>query len=314
MRCDLILKLNDGEKTSYVRLNTCIGFSFEKALYVPYTKLNALYYVDGQPSFKASHVMGVRFTIDNYELHYGMPDKISIVKSGHGYRVRVTSRGYTLLLAQNEPYPRINANVTLKSLCSNNLECSTILYEDPTPTVRNIYVNDGSTVWDAVVAYCIKASGRYPYIFGTNTVRMTIDRDEDMDYTNKLITERTEATESSMLLSDVYMRELDEDYPFEAHDGSAANMGIVRSKYYPLDMQWLYDPQTGLQHKLDYSNRGVRVYGLTYRGYQREDIMDRVVGGGEEMNGMRINYVRVVGSKKGVFTTVRAYDDRYGQK
>ena len=313
MQYRLMLEISDGGSKKTVSFMTCLGFSFEKALYVPYTKFSGIFYADGAPEFTAAGVTAVRFVLDGREIHYGMPDKVSIEKSVYGYRLRVTSRGYTLLLAQNEPYPRINSNVDLVSLCTGNLDCDKIIYEEPTPTVGNIYVKEGSTVWEAAVAYCIKASGRYPYIKGANQIYMNLRLVYDVDYTDCIITEEMNSSDSSMILSDVYMRELGEDYPFEAHDGAAAEKGIVRSRYYPLDMQWLFDPQVGLQHKLDHSNRGSRVFGMTYEGWKKEDLMYKAVGGGA-VSGMRINFIRIVGSKKGIFTTVRAYDDRYGQK
>lgn len=313
MQCRVSLDLNSEESNPIIQLLWCVGFTYEKALYMPYTKLNAVFFVDMEPSFKAKNVESVRFLIDGYQIHYGVPDKVSIERCVYGYKVHLSSRGYTQLLVQNEPYPKINSNVDLKSLCSGNLKSNIISYEDPTPTVGNIYVKEGSNVWEAAVAYCIKASGRYPYIKGANYVCMSIFGANNIDYGDCTICEYIESTDSRMLLSDVYMQELEDDYPFEAHDDSAAMMKIVRNRYYPLDMQWLFDPQVGLQHKLDYSNRGVREYGLTYKGHKHEQLMDTAIGGGA-IDGMKINYIKIVGNRKGVFTTVKAYDDRYGQK
>ncbi len=313
MECRAVLDIKSSSTVTEKTLLLCTGFVFEKALYVPYTQFTGEFYEDGQPMFRAGQVIRVRIYLDMTLIHCGMPDEVTISRKDKGHRIRLHSRGYTLLLAQNQPYPRINSNVTLKSLCQANLVCSEITYEDPTPRVGNIYVNEGSTVWEAAVAYCIKASGRYPYIKGTNMVKMNSADAGTVSYYSAVITEETSAMNTSMLLSDVYMKELGEDYPFEAHDTSAAAMKIVRSRYYPLDMQWLYDPQVGLQHKLDISNKGVRTAGLTYEGWKGEDIMYRASGGGD-ISGLRINYLRTVGGRHGIFTTVRAYDDRYGQK
>ncbi|HCJ42103.1 hypothetical protein [uncultured Ruminococcus sp.] len=294
-------------------LDNCLEFSFEKALYVPYNEFRGVFYEDGAPTFTAGEIIKVMVTADAVPFHEGMPDEVSVERRGSGYRVRVKSRSYTLLLAQNQPYPRINTNVTLRSLCEANLTCSEISYENPTPTVGNIYVNEGSTVWEAAVAYCIKASGNYPFIRGSNIVRMTASNAAVIDYSGENITAQTCSVATGALLSDVYMKELGDTYPFEAHDTSAADMKIVRARYYPLDMQWLYDPQVGLQHKLDYSNKAVRTVGMTYEGWKSEELMDIASGGGD-ISGKRINRIRTVGSKRGVFTTVTAYIDRYGQR
>ncbi|MBQ8965937.1 hypothetical protein [Ruminococcus sp.] len=312
MRCRAEVTVLSGGIRRTRQLGECLEMMFEKALYVPYTRFEGVFYEDGAPDFMAGQILDVRVRLDGVEIHYGMADGVRVVQEGSGFRVRVKSRGYTLLLAQNEPYPRINSNVTLKSLCQANLVCSAVSYEEDTPVVRNIYVNEGSKVWDAAVAYCIKASGRYPYIHGAGTVMMTAGAAEYIDYSGCVVTEVFTEINSSSVLSDVYMKELEDDYPFEAHDTSAAAMGIVRSRYYPLDMQWLYDPQVGLQHKLDYSNRAMRTAGFTYEGWKQEDLMDIALSG--ITAGKRINYIRVIGGKRGIFTTVKAYDDRYGQK
>lgn len=313
MVCQLWLLIKrDGIEQMEIMEN-CLEFGYEKALYVPYTQFYGTFYADGSPSFTAGEVIKITAAIDAVPFHMGLPDEVSIVRSGSGYRVRVKSRSYTLLLAQNQPYPRINSNVTLKSLCQANLTCSEISYEDPTPTVGNIYINEGSTVWEAAVAYCIKASGNYPFISGNNIVRMTVGNSRVIDYSDELITAQTSSLSTDAVLSDVYMKELGDTYPFEAHDSSAAEMGIVRTRYYPLDMQWLYDPQVGLQHKLDYSNKAVRTVGVTYAGWKMEELMDKASGGGE-ISGRRINRIKVTGNRRGIFTEVTAYLDRYGQR
>lgn len=313
MRCSLTLEIKSGGKTSYKACYGCVGFTFEKALYVPYTKFSGVFYEDGRPDITAGQVVSIRAYLNGREIHYGMPDRVSIIRGSHGYRIQVSSRGYTLLLAQNEPYPRVNSNVTLKSLCRKNLDCDRISYEDPTPNVSYIYVREGSSVWEAAVAYCIKAKGNYPYIRGTNKVCLTMEDTENIVYEDCALTTAETSADSSMILSDVYMKELEDDYPFEAHDSSAADMGIVRSRYFDLDMQWLYDAQTGLQHKLDMSNRGVRTRSMTYEGWQGEDLMDRAYHP-EGIPNLRINFIRITGGKRGIFTTVRAYEDRYGQR
>lgn len=312
MGCVLILEVDRGLTTENIRLNNCLAFVYEKALYLPYAEFGGTFFGDASAPFDASQVLSVKAELNSAQLHYGMPDSIGIEQRGSFYRVKVRSRSYTMLLAQNEPYPRINTNVTLKNLCQRNLSCDRISYEDPTPTVGNIYVKEHSTVWDAAVAYCIKASGNYPYISGRNKVMMTMDDRRTVDISGRTLLEKESLAQSGRILSDVYMKELGDDYPFEAHDASAADMGIVRTRYYPLDMQWLYDPQVGLQHKLDISNRAARIKSCSYLGYMGEDLMDRVTGGG--LTGKRINSLKISGSPKGIITTLKAYDDRYGQR
>ncbi len=313
MHCYVTLGVKNGDRVVMKGLDECTAFVYEKALYVPYTRFSGTFYEDGEPDISAEDVVSVRAWIGSNEIHHGLADEIRIEHTGRGHSIRVYSRGYTLLLAQNQPYPRINSNVTLKTLCENNLSSPYISYEDPTPVVGNIYVNEGSTVWEAAIAYCIKASGYFPFIKGKNMVRMTAGTQRTVDYSGAVMLSQVSMLDSRYLLSDVYMKELGDTYPYEAHDPAAAEMGIVRTRYYPLDMQWLYDPQVGLQHRLDYSNKGVRKMGIKYLGWLGEDIMDKAHGA-DMIEGKNINYIKAEGSRKGITTTVLCYDDRYGQK
>ena len=117
MDCYLVLDVDTGGGVAEKVYGLCLGFVFEKALYVPYTRFVGSFYEDGLPDISALDVVGVRVRLGVNEIHSGLADEVNIERYGRGHRVRVTSRGYTLLLAQNEPYPRINTNVTLKTLC-----------------------------------------------------------------------------------------------------------------------------------------------------------------------------------------------------
>ncbi len=306
----LMIDRGSGEENLYLHL--CLSFVYERELYMPYSSLRARFYLM-EDEIKAEQVKTVYFYCDDVLKHKGLPDSINVKPINGGCIIDIVSRGHTLLLMQNEPYPRINTNVDLKKLITDNIDDDDIRYEDPTPTQRYIYVNERSTVWDAIVAYSIKATGYYPYIRNINIVRVTIGTPASFNYQSELMTESGTELLTENLLSDVYMQDVDDQYNFSAHSAVAQAAGIVRSRYYPLDNQWLYDPAVGLGHKLNYSCRGMKVKFFTYAGYKGEELMDRAYNCGDA-DGMRINAVRVVGSRKGIFTTVKCYDDMYGQK
>lgn len=309
MSCKLRLLLKDGTQRDF---KTCIAFSFEKELYMPFTKASGIFWSDVSVNFGAWDVMTVQLFINGELRHSGMPDSLKLSSYAGGTRIDLSSRGYTLLLMQNEPYPEINTNVTLKSLVEENLTVPQITCEDPTPEERYIYVKEKTSVWDAVTAYSIKAVGNYPYIRGCNDICVTIGERSNFNLSSCDIIDEGTALDTSNILSDVHMIDADFELQYDAHDSSAVDIGIVRSKYYPLDQQWLYSPDVGLNAKFNYSNRGIRSSFLTYAGALGEDLMD--TANNCSLDGKRISYVRVRGNKNGIFTTLKAYDDRYAQR
>lgn len=309
MTCTLKLILKNN---TYRILENCLSFSFEKELYMPFTKSSGRFFLPSAADFDVRNVMTVELYLDGILRHCGLPDNITIRPYAGGRIISFVSRGYTLLLMQNEPYPEINTNVTLKSLVERNMTVPQIVCEDPTPTERYIYVKEKSTVWDAVVAYSIKALGNYPYVRSTNTVCVNIGSRGVINYSSSTLIDEGRALDTSNILSDVHMIDEDLGVQYDAHDQDAEDIGIVRSKYYPLDKQWLYSPQTGLQAKLDYSNRAIKQSFFTYTGCLSEDIMDTIQG--TALNGLRISCIHTWGNKNGIFTTVSSYHDRYAQR
>ncbi|MBO5448278.1 MAG: hypothetical protein J5994_03010 [Ruminococcus sp.] len=309
MNCVLKTEMSDGSEVTF---EGCISFVFEKDMYIPYTKASGRFYLRIGESFSPADIRKIRLYIGGELRHCGLPDSVSLSERPEGKILSFTSRGFTVLLVQNEPYPKINSDVDLGSLITKNLIHPEIGYESSTPQVGYIYVKEKSTVWDAVTAYSIKAVGNYPYIRGTNTVSCTAAGGEK-DYSGVLWTEREETLSSSQILSEVNMADADGQYVYSAADDMAQQLGIVRRKYFPLDRQWLYSPESGLRARLSYCARMSKGISAAYEGSVGEDIMDTAVNAGA-MSGKRINSLRIWGNYRGVFTKIRAYEDRYGQK
>lgn len=287
----------------------CISFSFEKERYLPYTKAEGRFLLKQKPDFSVWQVKGINLWINNFRRHCGIADMININCGKEGYILSFSSRGYSLLLSQNEPYPKINTDVTLETLISRNLSVPEISWQDNTPQVGYIYVKEKSTVWDAVTAYSIKAVENYPFIRNENKVCITNNVGDNINLSSKEVIEEGSAMKSTQLLSTVNMADINSEYSYTRSDSTASQLGIVRNKYYPLDYQWLYAPDDGLQAKLDYASRGVKELSMTYIGTAREDIMDKIQTG--YLSGKRVHYVKVRGSKYGMFTTLKSYEDPY---
>lgn len=303
----LEIVLQDGR---IVTLTDCVSFSFEKERYLPYTKADGRFLLKSKPLFSVWQVKKLHLWINSFRRHCGIPDTLSLVRGKEGYMLSFSSRGYSLLLSQNEPYPEINANVTLDTLISKNLSVPEISCEQNTPQVGYIYVKEKSTVWDAVTAYSIKAVGNYPYIRGENRVCITPNMGRTIDLSSEKVIEEGSAIKSTQLLSTINMADINGDYSYTRSDDTAVQLGIVRSKYYPLDYQWLYAPDDGLKAKLDYAARGVKELSMTFIGTWGEDIMDLIKCSGV-LGGRRVHYLKVWGNRQGLFTQLKSYEDAY---
>lgn len=293
----------------FIFFTDCISFSFEKERYLPYAKAEGKFLITSNPGFSVWQVIKLCLWINGVRRHCGIPDTISLVCGKEGYVLSFSSRGYSLLLSQNEPYPEINSNVTLGSLISKNLSVSEISWEQNTPQVGYIYVKEKSTVWDAVTAYSVKAVGNYPYIRGENKVCITSDGSGETDLSSVNIIEEGSGIKSAQLLSTINMEDINGEYSYTRSDETAAQLGIVRNKYYPLDRQWLYNPDDGLKAKLNYAARGVREVSIVYIGSLGEDIMDKIKS--SILGGRRVHYLKVWGNRQGMFTLLKSYEDAY---
>ncbi len=293
----------------FIFFTDCISFTFEKERYLHYSKAEGRFLLKTKPAFLAWQITKIYLWINDVRRHCGIPDSLSVVLGKEGYVLSFSSRGYSLLLSQNEPYPKINSNVTLDTLISKNLSVPEISCEQDTPQVGYIYVKEKSTVWDAVTAYSVKAVGNYPYIRGENKVCITPNVGGEIDLSDVNVIEDGLGLKSTQLLSTVNMADINGEYSYTLSDNTAAQIGIVRNKYYPMDYQWLYSPSDGLKAKLDYAARGVRDHSVTYIGTLGEDIMDLISTGA--LKGRRVHYLKIWGNRQGMFTMLKSYEDSY---
>lgn len=295
-------------------LTDCINFTYQKELYTPFSLATGTFLLKGYPvTPEASNIKGVELYINDALVHFGMPDDVSFKHSGGIGFFTFLSRSHTMLLAQNEPEPGINSKVNLSSVISKNITSPYITCEQNTPAVNYIYVKEKSTIWDAIHAYALKEYGSVPYIRSYNKVMVTSSGNPKINYSDVKKISYQSCKNTSLILSDVYMADLDGSYKNHAANSAASAVNIQRKKYYPLDRQWLSDPSTGLYGRLDMSQKKFNQQGFTYIGFLGEELMDKITGLGLSMNNQRINSITVRGNKKGIFTEILCYNDEYGQ-
>lgn len=289
---------------------TPLNFKFVRERYTPYTVLSGHFLsTDGIENVKT-----ISLYIDNTLVHVGMPDFIERKYAKSRSIVSLLSRSYSMLLGQNEPEPGIISNVDLAGLIFNNTSLPNVNCQAQTQILNYVYVKEKSTIWDAVCAYSNKAYGKYPFIYNTNTVRVTplsnivthtYQSDEVLHYGEKLST--------SGLYSQVYMADSNDQYSYSQTNSAALSRNIVRRKYYPLDNQWYHDPNAGLLAKLKYSNKGYIAREFRYKGHKFENLQDKASfsSNGFSINNELIAGVEVVGNSRGIFTKITVYRDSY---
>ncbi len=294
---------------SKVNLNKCIYFNVNKERYTPYTSFNGSFIM----SDPYEEIISIKFFIDGNVIHYGSVDSSRITLKNNCYRLDISSRSYTLALGLNQPKPQLNTNVSLSSLFSGNVQLKNITYEKDSIIVNYIYVLDNSTLWDAVVAYALKAYNRYPYIYKTNEVRVNLPTDAKTRNYNNLI-ELFNGSTLSNLISHIHMRDTDGNYEtYNITDDYSVSRDIIRHKQIPLDMQWLSSPDKALTTRINFAKRGTKYRGIKVLGYSGEELFDKFTYIHKSLGNQNctIHKLNISGKNNVIYTTMYQYDDAY---
>lgn len=297
--------------TNFLLSKAPVSFKFTRERYTPYTQLSGVIIGD----IDVSKVNNIELYYQNKLLHKGMADNVSKIYRNGRYIITFLSRGFTMLLGQNEPKPGIISNSSLASIIAMNTFIPNVSWENTTSIESYIFVKEKSTIWDAICAYAYKAYKNYPYILNDNTVMASIPTGvTTFDYSSNKIMTCGECASTSSMLSKVFMSDMDGEYSYTQENADASQYNIVRKKYYPLDKQWYASPEDGLDFKLKYSNRAVNLAFVKYKGHRFENLLDKakfIKGGNTLINNERISKVEVIGNKYGVFTNISVYRDSY---
>ncbi len=293
--------------TDYYFSSYIVSMRVVKERYTPYTfavgKVTSLMDVDLTSEVKCF--------VDETCIHHGIIDRFDKKYKNGRWEITFESRGYSLLLAQNEPVPKMNYNVNLTTLAQLNEAIPNVLYQPDTENVNYVYVKERSTIWEAICAYSVKAYGTIPYIYDTNTVMVTAARAMLTDYSLEKIVEVGIASDRRNILSRVYMADVDGEYIYSKKNQNAVDNNIVRIKHYPLDKQWLSDPYIGLEARLNSSNKRCFQKYLTYIGFGNEQVFDQMYFKNSLMTIAQKNITRVEINVHDmeIFTTLHYYDD-----
>lgn len=298
--------------TSMIYLdNCCISMRFEKERYTPYTELHGQWYCPA--GIQIGEIVSVMLYINNNVLHYGYPSDIELLQKDGRTVLSISSVGYTAALLTNQCPDGLITDINLQGLAAKNAVFPVVAYQQDTPTVNYVNYYNGTSAWEAIVCYSLRATEKYPYIQGYNTVR--VNPPENRGYvgvTSAQLISRGNITDYKRIISRINEKDVDgTPDAFSIANSSAAQRTIVRSREINFDREWIMDPAKGLRYRIDYSMRAINCDVFSYLGYNAFDLLDSFAITDLSYVG-EIDRFRITASAdKGIITTVWCYHDNY---
>ena len=304
MNVNVIFKNKDHSEIIFDKI---ISFSFRKDIYQSYTSFGAK--ISGSIS-EPENISEIIFKINEKIIHHGLSDNISIEISSGNSIISVSSRSFTSLLIQNQIESGVKTNISINSLMESYYDFPYITHED-SEEKSYIYVKSNSNMWDGIVNLSYKIHGTYPYIRGTNHIRMTlVENPVVFEYDDNNIISRGISTAENKLISHFHMSDINGNFgEYELCDNDVISHNIVRHRFFELDRQFLYNPQQALEYRSAYSSRGRRKIFCKYAGYNGEDLSDIVTFG--TIDNERIGAVTITGNSSGIITETAIYKDKF---
>lgn len=304
MDTQITLINTDGEEYSY---STFKSFYLKKESYTPYTFFEAELV---NTIRDAGDIKEIKFLANGNLIHDGICDSLDFCREKEGDVLRVKSKGFTSLLCQNQPEPGMKPNITLAEAMSE-YTIPFVTYER-TKTLNYIYITDGSDMWDTAANFAFRLNGSYPYIEGANHVRVTLRNSKNKLLSDKDVVKYGISYDFTKVISHYHMMDTEGTYNvFNQSSQKAIDTNIIRHKQIPLDMKYLNDPDTGLLFKLNFSQRGKRIFYVEYNGYSGEDLNDTFSY--REAEEARIKLLEIRGGSGGVTTLLGTYTDAFSE-
>lgn len=285
-----------------------LSFSFRKDAYTPYTSLTVR--LCAQTDSFPDHAE-VKFFVMGHLVHHGIIDSSASELSGGKRILTLTSRGFTSLLCQNQIEPGLVSGVSINSLMDSYYTLPYVTHEDNSDQSSYIYVKNNSSMWDGIVNLSYKHYGTYPYIRGTNCVRITpFEAPTSFVLDNDELISVGKAFSSKRLISHLHMADMGGNFgQYELESPEAAELGIVRHIFFELDKQFLNDPDDALVYRDKFASRAFRQRFCVYKGYNGEDLSDVVSF--SDVVSERIAAVEISGNHGMITTRLSVYYDKF---
>ncbi len=287
----------------------CVSFTVEKERYTPYIYFKGVFFGEHEPS----DISRVEFYCDFACIHSGIASKVYTTIEGGKKTISVESYGFTALLGQNQSEPGIISNATLAKIMTRNEDFFGISYQLYTKAVNYIYIENNSTLWDAVATYAYKAYNNYPYITQTNYIRCEKLGIATLYYNEFDIVKAGRGVNLTNLVSNAYTADTEGGYSFAKTNDYAMQRNLKKYKYMDHRNDFLYDLNEQSNYYIKLRDRGREYTYFTYCGFRNEEICDQAVlnCGGISLNAAEISRVIIKGSDKCVYTTVYCYNDSF---
>ncbi len=293
--------------SGYVEEGDCLTLTLEREAYTPYAQLTAGF-LAGETELGA--VQRVELYWQGTCIFLGIADNVRKYRRGGVWLVQVQAKSYTSVLAQNEIAPGLHADLTMASLMTGFYQFPYVTYEEYAGS-GYIYASEGTTMWDSIVSFCYKLSGRYPYIYG-NMVRLTPHANPQVTAPAAAqVLEYGSMTDTTKLVRMYHMEDMQGNPDVYAlENAAAAEAELVRHRQIAMDREFLYDPEAALRFRNAFSQRGCRGHYVEYAGFANEQICDRVTFGTELAEAV-ICRVRMQLDGRGLRTKLWAYEDGF---
>ncbi len=298
---------------SALNLTDCLNFKFTKNRLLPYTEVTGEWYCPKNVNY--SEIISVILYIDNAVVHNGMPCGVSIKNQDGRAVLKVSSRSYSCQLMTNQCADGLITDVNLESLVSSSgIRISGITYQPDTPTVNYVNYYNGTSLWDGIVSYTVRAGGKYPYLSGYNLIRITPPENPEVhEISEDQLISRSFTSDFSRIISKITMKPIDgEGEGYTAVSSTAARKSIVRAQEIPFDREWIMDPEAGLKARIDYSEREENVDAFRFWGYVKCDLLERLSISGSGFSGDITGFTVEGRPDCGVVTEIRVSHDGYG--
>ncbi len=304
------LKFNLSVGTSVTTYNI-VSLKLEKERYTPYNRLSGTALV----GTALSDVVSISLYNGDTELHFGFADIVEYTESYGKKQVVFSSRSFTGALGMNQLTPGMYSEVTLEDLLKSSIVLPNVSYENVTKAINYVYIKDNDSMWDAAVAFTRKYNGDYPYISGTNTVRVTRDTSKsELSLASKQIVSAAFGQDTTKRLSHLHMKDIEGNYnTYGLTNIGALEADIIRHKHIGFDRQWLSNPTEALKSRMDFADRGRRYIKVKYIGSSDEELRQTASfsAGGFSVRSKEICRIELSFSGGVTYTTLWFYGDAY---
>ena len=302
-------ELKDGDN---IFTTNIVTMRYTKERYTPYTTFSGQTLVSSKPG---DVIKSIALFRDGILMHYGLPDEVQWTYKNGISMVSFSSKGFSAALGQNQLTPGMYSNTTFEKLMNSTIALPHVSYEQLEKPINYVYIKDNDTMWGAAAAFARKYCKEYPYISGSNTVRVTKDTTLPvLDVPGDDIVSVSSGAGFSHIISHYHMRDVEGSYnTYNITDENAVDMDIIRHKHIAFDRQWLSDPDEAMKSRADYAARAAEYIKVCYNGYNGEDIRQAVnfSAQGVEAQGREISRIELSASRKGTLTTLWCYGDEY---